>query len=218
MSDRMNKKVKLLIISMVIVGVISGGVSYGISKYVLQVKHKATKEAKIAMQKEQEEKENTERQKKEKDKAEEEKKKKEAEKKQQEQEIEKEKQTELKQTEQVRKQQVEQEKITQEEKIAIGEEIREKVDNGYFPSDEEFRSFIIHSFANHMEGNEVQLAQYAHANNKTVTERSFDDLSNQLLEEVKTTEFYKDKNVRGIMAYILEQTPNFLLNNFWVNK
>ena len=196
----MNKKTKILIIFIVIAVIIIGVISYGVSIYVQNAERKAIEETKIAMQKEQAEK------------AKQEKKKEEEVKKQQ--EIEKQKQLEV---EQAREQGL-QENQEEESQLVQDEEIREQINNGYFPSDEEFKSFILNSFANYMRNKELQFAQIAKANNKTITDRSFDDLANQFFQEIKSTEYYKARNVKQIMGYILEQTPNFILNNFLVDK
>lgn len=196
----MNKKTKILIIFIVIAVIIIGVISYGVSIYVQNAERKAIEETKIAMQKEQAEK------------AKQEKKKEEEVKKQQ--EIEKQKQVEV---EQARGQGL-QENQEEESQLVQDEEIREQINNGYFPSDEEFKSFILNSFANYMRNKELQFAQIAKANNKTITDRSFDDLANQFFQEIKSTEYYKARNVKQIMGYILEQTPNFILNNFLVDK
>ena len=204
----MNKKTKILIIFIVIAVIIIGVISYGVSIYVQNAERKAIEETKIAMQKEQAEK------------AKQEKKKEEEVKKQQ--EIEKQKQLEAEQARQQESQENQEEESQlvqdEEEKRVIGEEIREQINNGYFPSDEEFKSFILNSFANYMRNKELQFAQIAKANNKTITDRSFDDLANQFFQEIKSTEYYKARNVKQIMGYILEQTPNFILNNFLVDK
>ncbi|WP_010292220.1 hypothetical protein [Clostridium senegalense] len=215
----MNRNKKILIICIIAIMIISGGVGYGISKHIKKIEREAIEKTKIAMQKEQQEKEKVEKEKieKEKKQKEEEQKKKDEEAKKQ-QEIENVKQIEEEQArQQEEQQQVEESQELEQQEVSNQEADSKFNPKPYFPSDIEIESAILNSFSNYMRSNSEIIVEIAKKDKKITTSRSVEDLAIQFLNEVKSTEYYKEGKGQGILNYIYEQTPDFLLNNLLVD-
>lgn len=215
----MNRNKKILIICIIAIMIISGGIGYGISKHIKKIEREAIEKTKIAMQKEQEEKEKVEKEKVEKEKKqkEEEQKKKDEEAKKQ-QEIENVKQIEEEQArQQEEQQQVEEAQELEQQEVSNQEADNKFVSKPYFPSDTELESVILNSFSNYIKDNSEMMVKVAKRNNKTVGTKNIKELTKEFLNEVKSTEYYKEGKGQGILNYIYEQTPDFLFNNCFVD-